>query len=202
MDALDSLRDCLTALTRKEHRVGAKLFRDVVETMDLAAYFHGRTTESRSALGKWYDDEIIPHRVYRDYVKNTQNPDIARRLAKHYSSLSRFTHRTYRAILEGYSRGREDRLVHDRTGELYGNDEGSANFLVLPQTIASYFALLGNMALDYSSELSALDLVPQEDIQAAFIMSLEHKTLPRRFTPRRWLAERLEGSASKLQDDQ
>ena len=201
MDALDSLRECLEALVRKEHRVASKLFRDVTESMDLAGYFHSATSKSKSSLDKWYADEIVPHREYRDYVKRTQSAEAAERLRKHYSSLSRFTHRSYRAILNGYSLGGEDRLVHDRTGELYGSQEGATNLLVLPQTIASYYAVLANLALEYSTELSELGLVSREAIKDTFAASLETETVPRRFLPRRWLAERLQGSARERKDE-
>ena len=87
--------------------------------------------------------------------------------------------------------------LHDRTGELYGNSDSSATFLVLPQTIASYYAVLANLVLDYSSELSELGLVSQEELQANFDTVLEPETVPRRFFPRRWLAERLERSTAK-----
>lgn len=194
MDALDSLRDCLAALTRKEHRVASKLFRDVMESMDLAAYFHSATDKGKVSLDKWYADEIVAHSQYRDYVKRTQNAEAAKRLAKYYSSLSRFTHRSYRAILDGYSRGGENRLVHDRTAELYGSDEGAVSLLVLPQTIASYYALLANLALEYATEVSELGLATRKEIRDAFATSLESETVPRRFLPRRWLAERLRGS--------
>jgi hypothetical protein len=197
MDALDSLRDCLTTLGGKEHRIAGKLFRDVMESMDLAAYFHSGTPKSISSLQQWYADEIVPHREYRDYVKQTEDAEAAKRLAKHYSSLSRFTHRSYHAILGGYSRGGGDRLVHDRTGELYGNSDSSATFLVLPQTIASYYAVLANLVLDYSSELLELGLVSQEEVQASFDAILEPETVSRRFFPRRWLAERLERSTAE-----
>ena len=159
MDALDSLRDCLKALNRKEHRIAGKLFRDVMESMDLAEYFHSGTDKSKASLDKWYTDKIVPHSRYRDYVKQTRSDQEGDRLAKHYTSLSRFTHRSYRAILDGYSRGGEDRLVHDGTGELYGKVEDSASFLVLPQTIASYYALLASLGLEYATELSQLELV-------------------------------------------
>jgi hypothetical protein len=201
MDALDSLRECLEALSRKEHRVASKLFRDVMESMDLAEYFHNATDKSKVSLGKWYADEIVPHREYRDYIKRVQSAEAAADLTKHYSSLSRFTHRSYRAILNGYSVGREERLVHDRTGELYGSHEGAVSLLVLPQTIASYYAVLGNLALEYATELSELGLVTREEIQEAFAMSLDSETVSRRFLPRRWLAERLQGSAAESKDE-
>jgi len=195
MDALDSLRSCLTALSRKEHRVAGKLFRDIMESMDLAAFFYSDTGKSKACLKRWYADKIVPHREYRDYVKQTDSPQEAERIAAHYASLSRFTHRSYRAILDGYSRGGEDRLVHDGTGELYGSMEGAGTFLVLPQTLSSYYAVLANLVLEFSAELSALGLVASDEVRDAFAKSFEAETVPRRFFPRRWLAERLHGSA-------
>jgi len=193
MDSLDSLRDCLKALNRKEHRVAGKVFRNAMECMDLSAYFHSDTKKSKAFLKKSYEDRIVPHREYRDYVKRTHSSEAAERLAKHYSSLSRFTHRSYRAILDGYSRGGGDRLVHDGIGELYGEDERALTFLVLPQTIASYYAVLANLILEYGAQITDLSLVSTGDIQAAFSKSLESGTVKRRFYPRRWLAERLKG---------
>lgn len=195
VDALDSLRDCLRALTRKEHRVAGKLFRDVVESMDLAAFFYSGTERGKVCLKSWYADNIVPHHEYRDYVKQTYSTQEAQRLARHYSSLSRFTHRSYRAILDGYSRGAEDRLVHDGTGELCGGDEGAARVLVLPQTLSSYYAVLANLVIEYAAELSDLGLVTGDEIRDAFAKSLQPGTMPRRSLPRRWLALRLQGSA-------
>ncbi len=202
MDALDSLRDCLKALTRKEHRIAGKLFRDVVENMDLAEYFHSGTDKSVSFLVKWYADKIVPHRCYRDYVKRTRSEQEAKRLAKHYSSLSCFTHRSYRAILDGYSRGGGNRLVHDGIGEMYGNGENSTTSLVLPQTIASYYAVLANLVLEYTTELSELGLVTLDEVRDAFAKSLEEGTVPRRFLPRRRLAEGPRDSTADEQDEE
>jgi len=202
MDALDSLRECLEALVRKEHRVASKLFRNVMESMDLAAYFHGASDKSKKSLDEWYDDEIVPHREYRNYIRKHQSPDEAKQLAKRYKSLSRFTHRSYRAILEGYSIGGEDRLVHDRTGELFGSYHNAASLLVLPQTIASYYAILANFTLEYASELSELGLVSHTKIREAFAVSLEPETVQRRFSARRWLMERRPGSTAKREDEE
>ena len=202
MDALDSLRDCLSALSRKEHRVAGKLFRDVMESMDLATFFHSGTDKSKARLKEWYADKIVPHREYREYVKHTHSPQEAERLKGHYSSLSRFTHRSYRAILDGYSLGSEDRLVHDRTGELYGSGEGSASLLVLPQTLSSYYAVLANLALEFATELSELGLVTDDEVRDAFANSLETETGSRRFLPRRWLGERLHDSAPQAEREE
>lgn len=191
MDALDSLRDCLVALERKEHRIAGKLFRDIVESMDLAAYFRSGTSKSVSYLNKWFEDEIVPNREYRDFVKKTHDAETSKHLADYYQNLSRFTHRTYHVILAGYISGKGNRLVHDRTSELYGNKETSSVFLVLPQTISSYYAMLASLILEYSTELSELSLLSQQEIQKSFNMSLKSETVPRKFLPRRWLIERL-----------
>ena len=201
MDALDSLRECLESLIRKEHRVAGKLFRDVMESMDLAAYFYHATHKNRAVLTKWYADGFIPHSTYRDYVKKTQGAEAASQLAKHYKSLSRFTHRSYGAILNGYSLGNKNILVHDRTGELLGNHDNSEKLLVLPQTIASYYPVLANLVLDYTNELSELNLVSVEEIQKAFAASLETEPVSRRFLPRQWLAEKLKNLVNKKKDE-
>lgn len=196
VDVLDSLRGCLQALVRKDHRVAGVLFRAVMEPMDLAAYFHG-TAKSKADLEKWYTDEVIPHRRYRDYVKTAHGSDTAELLAKHYHSLSRFTHRSYRAILDGYLQGREGRLVHDSIGEIFGHSDDGSKVVVLPQTIASYYAVLANLTLEYTSQISEFGLVSQESVESAFASSLESKSIPRRFFPRRWLAERLNRHVKK-----
>ena len=195
MDALDSLHDCLKALTRKEHRVAGKLFRNVMESMDLAEFFH--SGKDKSKLDIWYADKFVAHSKYRDYVGKTRSPQEADLRTTRYKSLSRFIHRSYRAILDGYTRGRNDRLVHDGTGALYGNDEGSSTLIVLPQIIDSYYAVLADLTLEYATELSKLDLVTGDEIHDAFAKSLESVTIPRRFMPRRWLADRLMNSESE-----
>jgi hypothetical protein len=192
MDTLDSLRECLSALVRKSHRVAGKLFRDVRETMDLAAYFRSGDPKSQASLKRWYADKIVPHSEYRDYVQRTRSETEAKDLAKHYSSLSRFTHRTYRAILDGYVRGVGNRLAHDSSDEVFSNDP--QRLLVLPQTIASYYAALSNLILEFADLLPGLGLATADQIRDAFADSFEAGTVPRRFTPRRLLAERLRES--------
>ena len=187
MDTLDALRDCLTSLGRKEHRLAGRLFRDAIETMDLAAYFHSGTSKSLSSLERWYDDKIVPNSEYRDYVRRTLGVEAAKILGGDYSNLSRFTHRSYRAIMDAYSLGGETRLVHDRTAELYGTSEDPAKFLVVPHTIASYYAVLASLIAEYASHLPRVHLVSREAVQAAFAQSMEPETVKRRFRPARWV---------------
>lgn len=198
MDALDSLRDCLSALVRREHRVAGKMFRDIVESLDLAGLFHAGSPRSVVLLEKWFADEVVLHSEYRDYVKRTYGSEYADGLKRHYKSLSRFTHRSYRVIMNGYLCGARGRLWHDRSGELDTSDERGNEFFVLPHTLASYYAVLANLLIEFADDLSKLELVTTQQVQEAFASSLETETVPRTFMPRRWLAERMRSGTAKV----
>jgi hypothetical protein len=182
MDALDSLCDCLRSLQRKEHRVAGRLFRDVVETSDLACFFVCGGPKATSALEKWYAGEVVPHRCYRDYVETVAGKDAKFQLAEQYSALSRFTHRSYTVLLHGYVQEHEGRLAHDRSHKTYriSDEEG---ILVLPETMAIYYALLGSAIQDYVKVVVHLGLVCSNECEAAFAASVESLAVPRRFTP-------------------
>jgi hypothetical protein len=191
MDALDSQRDSLDALKCKKHRVAAKLFRDIIESLDLAALFDSGIAKRRGLVEKWYSNGIIPHREYRNYIEKSEGKKRAEELRVHYCSLSNFTHRSYRAILDGYSKGRGERLVHDGTAGLHGKSEESLTLLVLPQVISTHYAVLANLTTIYADQIQKRRLVKREEIAKAFADSLESETIPRRFLPRRWLVEKL-----------
>ena len=73
VDALDALRDCLDLINEKKHRLACRLFRDVIETLDIAAYFSSASSQNNPDLIKWFKNEIIPHRKYRDFIKKTKS---------------------------------------------------------------------------------------------------------------------------------
>jgi hypothetical protein len=183
MDALDSLFDCLDALQSKRHRVAGKLFRDIEETLDLAALFSSSSQKSNALIEKWFNDEVIPNREYRDYVKKVSGDEIAGKKAKHYANLSKFTHRTYHAILDGYSLGRNNRLVHDRVALKYGTklEPGTETFMVMPSTISAYCAVLASEILFFCEELYQRGNLPHEDVISAMNESMEEHSVPRRF---------------------
>lgn len=190
MDALDSLREGLASLERKEHRIAGKLFRDVLESMDLAAYFSAPDEKGSKAMSKWYRGEYVPHSEYREYFRKSHGDQPANELTELYKKLSRFTHRSYGAILEGYSVGGGDRLVHDRSAEtLPGIGDGRSRMLVPPQTIAAYYAALAGFIAEYAQELTVLGVLDMESARGAFALALETETVPRRFTPRSWLLQ-------------
>jgi len=191
MDALDSLRDCLKSLVRKNHRVAGKLFRDIIETLDLAAYFASRSKKSNHDLDKWYRNEIIPHSVYREFIKSTEGPAASDEKKRLYSNLSKFTHRSYRAICDGYTLGSNDRLVHDAVTVTFSErGEQAETMLVTPQIIASYFASLAELTRMFSVEVHQRGVLSEVEVSDAITKALEVETVPRRFLPARWLAGR------------
>lgn len=187
IDALDGLFDSLDSLTTKRHRVAAQLFRVAEEALDLATLFASGTPRATRLLSRWYDDEVVPHSEYRDHLRLVEGEEAAKARAEHYARMSKFTHRTYRAIAEGYSLGGGDRLVHDRTAILYGEHSEAPTTLVLPHTLAAYHAALASLIIFFTEQLASHRLVAEADLDTAITSSLEPDTVPRRFMPSRWL---------------
>jgi len=157
--------------------------------MDLAAFFNTGTCKSNLYLKKWYDDEIVQNSIYRNYVRKTIRDDASKQIAKYYQYLSKFTHRSYRAICNGYILGRDDVIVHDGITELFSENQESKRFLVLPQTISSYYAVLASLIEIYANQLPNLKLTDKNQIQEVFKTSLEIETIPRRFAIMRTSSE-------------
>ncbi len=189
-DALDSLRDILDSLKVRKHRIAGKLFRDVLESLNLAAYFHSEVTSSRKDLNDWYDGEVIPHRKYREYLSKEYGEEARKTSAEFYGSVSKFTHRTYHILLYGYVLGTEDKLSYDG----YMADSG---ILILPQTISMYFAMLSHFIYIASGELYHRGLISESVIEDVWAKHLEKETIPRRFKPMR---EFVEEARAKLKD--
>jgi hypothetical protein len=167
-DALDALTDCVSLISEKRHRLAGRLFRDAVETMDLAAYFSSNSAEAQTNLAKWYANEIIQHRIYRDFIKKTEGQDAHDERRRVYIELSRFTHRTYRALLKSYSIGRSDMMVYDGCRP--------SGHLILPHTIAAYLAIAGNLVLQFCDEAVSRGMLEQTTLDGA--KSAAFVTLP------------------------
>lgn len=203
MDALDSIFDCLDALKTKRHRVAGKLFRDIEETLDLAAFFSSETQKSNGFMKKWFNDEIIPHKEYRAYIRKTKGDEVANEKAKHYSRLSKFTHRSYRIIMDGYSLGANERLVHDKVTLTYNpNDEtGAETFMVVPSTISAYCAALASEILFFCEELHRRGSLSREEVTSAIDSSLEEESVPRKFTSTSMLLKTKIDEINKLESE-
>ena len=203
MDALDSIFDCLDALKTKKHRVAGKLFRDIEETLDLAAFFSSETQKSNGLMKKWFNDEIIPHKEYRDYIRKIKGDEVADEKAKHYSRLSKFTHRSYRIIMDGYSLGANERLVHDKVALTYNlnNETGAETFMVVPSTISAYFAALASEILFFCDELHQRGNLSHEEVTSAIDNSFEEESVPRKFISPKMLFEMKKDIIDKLKSE-
>ncbi|MDF5996849.1 hypothetical protein P4200_29835 [Pseudomonas aeruginosa] len=85
--------------------------------MDISAYFYLAGDEARKDLAKWYNNEVIPHKVFREFIKKYECQDKAKNLSNLYSDLSKYTHRTYSAITKSYLLGRNNKIAYDGFSE-------------------------------------------------------------------------------------
>jgi hypothetical protein len=175
IDLVDALSECASLLDEKRHRPAARMFRDAVETMDVLRVLHGGTELAASALFKWYSNETIPHRECRNYLRQIYGEQVAEQRRKYYVQLSKFTHRTYRTLLDSYSIGGDNNLIHDSLRQ--------SRLLVLPQTIAVYLAVLADLIVQASKCLVDTAAIQADDAAAARTASLDSHTVDRRFEP-------------------
>jgi hypothetical protein len=133
-DALDALLEAEALLRENRHTIAARLFRDVSETLDMAAYFAADVERSRNYLQKWYKNEIISHSRYRDYVEQARDSEAKGRVRAQYRFLSKFTHRTYDVISQGYGVGTVERIWSDRRLRDFSQ--------AIPQAVAEYLPIL------------------------------------------------------------
>lgn len=175
MDLLASLLDCVTLLGETRHRPVARVFRDAVEAIDVMRFLHSGSAKAASALRKWYGNETISHGEVRKLIEQLDGAEAANQRRVFYQELSKFTHRTYRALLHSVSLGRDDLLVHDSHG---------SGHLVLPQTIAAYMAVLADITVQASGSVSSTGLLSVDEVVEAWGVALESHTVPRRFAMR------------------
>ncbi|WP_333989333.1 hypothetical protein [Pseudomonas sp. S3(2024)] len=175
MDLLASLLDCVELLKDTRHRPVARVFRDAVEAIDVMRFLHAGSPKAESALKKWYRNDTISHGEIRKLIEELDGVEAATHRRVFYQELSKFTHRTYRALLHSVSLGRDDLMVHDSHG---------SGHLVLPQTIAAYMAVLGDITIQASGSVSFTGLLASDEVVEAWSAALEIHTVPRRFAMR------------------
>lgn len=174
VDLIDALQESLGLLEEKRHRIAFRLFRDIVESVDLLRVLHSATPLAEEALDLWYKNITIAHIKSRMHIEAHEGKSSAFKRKEYYEQLSKFTHRTYLALLKSYSLGCDDMLVHD---------SHSMRMLVLPQTIASGLAVLADLILQTSECLTQCGSVKTEEMSKAWLVALEIDTVPRRFNP-------------------
>ncbi|MGF1826372.1 hypothetical protein L4D17_23590 [Vibrio splendidus] len=173
IDSTDALIEALENLESKKHRITARLFRDVVENLDLLTFFRSETQKAQKSLENWYQGEFIPHKISREYLQETDGEEARKERAKYYQELSAFTHRTFRALGDSYSLGRGDLLVYDTTER--------SRIMVLPHTLSAYYCVLSDLIIQLSSSLSKSHLVDSELLKSFWSEVLKEDSVPRRF---------------------
>ncbi|WP_260260347.1 hypothetical protein [Vibrio intestinalis] len=172
-DSSDALIEALGNLDNKKHRITARLFRDVVENLDLLTYFRADTSKSRKSLEKWYQGEFIPHRVSREYLKETDGEKARKERSRYYQELSAFTHRTFKALGDSYALGRGEMLVYVTSTQ--------SRIMVLPHTLSAYYCVLADLILQLSASLSKSNLITSKQLTEYWAEVLKDDSVPRRF---------------------
>ncbi|WP_216612389.1 hypothetical protein [Vibrio sp. RE86] len=172
-DATDSLIEALENLDKSKHRITSRLFRDVVENLDLLTYFRAETHQSQKDLRKWFKGEFIPHRVSREHLRETDGESARKQRAKYYQELSAFTHRTYKALCDSYTLGQGNKLVYDT--------DAVSRMMVPPQTLSAYYCVLSDLIIHLSNSLQQSELITKEQLASYWLAVVETDSVPRRF---------------------
>lgn len=174
VDALSALSDAVSLLGEKRFRVASRLFRDVVETLDASYYFALAGDAAEANLLKWYSNEVISHRVFRDFVKRHHGPEQAEHLRNLYSDLSKYTHRTFRTLSMSYLLGHKDTAVYDgfRTNE---------RLYVLPHVISFAYAVLAGLVKRFVRFAIDTQQITVQEGMNLWESCLEKETVARRF---------------------
>ena len=131
-DTINALREALSLLEKKKHELVGRMFRDVWESCQLVEYFLSGSSQSQSDLKKWFDNEVISHKTIRERLEKSGRKSEAEEKRQRQRELSKFTHRTYRSLLKGYSRGGDNKMVYD----------GFTKYSVATHTLSAYYAIL------------------------------------------------------------
>jgi len=174
VDALSALSDAIDLIREKRFRVASRIFRDVVETLYASYYFALAGQSASGNLERWYQNEVISHRVFREFVKSHHGPEQAEDLRNLYTDLSKYTHRTFRALGMSYILGQKDTAVYD-------GFRGKDNIYVLPHVVSFAYAVLAGLIKRFVRFAVDTGQVSPEEQTELWKTYLEKDTVPRRF---------------------
>ncbi|ATC64878.1 hypothetical protein CMV30_13370 [Nibricoccus aquaticus] len=174
VDALEALADAIVLIGEKKHRMASRLFRDALETQDLAFYFAKAGPVADGDLKRWYGDDVIPHRVAREFVKSVHGNARWEALRELYGALSKYTHRTYSAVGKSYVLGRNEVIFYD-------GFRGGGTSLVLPHVISFSYAVLAMLIRRFMEVAVITGQISQETADQIWSQSMEPEPVPRRF---------------------
>lgn len=138
-----SLFDCLSELKKGNIRISGRVFRDVLENMHLLELLN--KSDDGTLLEKWFDNEFIPHRTYRDWLKK-KDEKLATLTRNIYQLYSQFSHRNFKPISESYHTNEKGNLEHK--WHLNRKNSEDLKILSIYYSHLSYFVL--NSSLNYA----------------------------------------------------
>ena len=147
------------------------MFRDVWESCQLVEYFRSSSSQSQSDLKKWFDNEVISHKTIRERLEKSGRKAEAEEKRQRQREFSKFTHRTYRALLKGYSLGGDDKMVYD----------GFTKYSEATHTLSAYYAILGDLIFQTLRSMENSKFISKEEAKRILKQSLEKRTVPRKF---------------------
>lgn len=175
VDALSALSESIELAELKRHRVVSRLFRDIVETLDVSLFFAHGGDRAELMLTQWYDNKVIAHRVFREFATGYKSKSHADNLRVLYGGLSKLTHRTYLALAMSYISTVNDLMAYD------GFRKSSDNY-VLPHTLSYSYAVIAKLLTRFVAYAVETMQLTQEEAADFWASCLETKTVPRRFS--------------------
>lgn len=174
VDALSALADMISLLGQSRFRLASRLFRDVVETLDTSFYFALGGDSASPKLEKWYENEILSHRDVREFVKRRLSEEHASELLELYRDLSKYTHRSFRALEMSYLKGSGETSFYDGF-----RDNGG--MLVSPQSISFAYAVSAGLIRRLMEYAVLTGELSRERTELIWLENLERDSVPRRF---------------------
>jgi hypothetical protein len=153
LDALDTLRECVSLLKTKKHKLPGKMFRDITESLDLSCLIRSCPEKY---LEQWYSDIFIPHKEYRNYVGQKYGKEAEEREKENYRALSSWTHHGYYQLRNSYTLGQNDMLVYD---------SHCPDFLTPLQTISQYLWMIKHLIIKFIKEMNNSGMLDNESLE-------------------------------------
>ncbi|GGW24300.1 hypothetical protein [Arenibacter certesii] len=176
INALDSAFEIVQSLNNQSHRVTAHLLRTIDESIDLGVFFNSKSEKSERKVEKWFNDEIISHSDYRDYIKQKEGEEKFELERNNYRKISKFSHNSYKTLLYSYIKRSDEAIVH---GSLY-----ESGILIPVQTIAMYHAISGFYFQKIAFKMVEFKLIELEEMLNIMLDSQEENTIGRKFVMR------------------
>jgi hypothetical protein len=172
-DSVSALREALSLLKKEKHELAGRIFRDVWESCQLVEHFLSGTLQSEHDLKEWFNNKVILHGKIRDQLKKAGRKAEAEQRGQRYYELSKFTHRSYRALSKSYSLGKDGLIVCNNY----------MKFPTAPHTISLYYAILGEMIFEVLRSMKASKFISEKQAKEILKSSMEKKSASRKFAP-------------------